>query len=141
MSRPETSGRRRDRGFANVYFDHAINRYNLIQPVAYESDTTNMSMPAGIQGGYYGALMVNEFIGLYPEVKIEELPTFNTGVSAYGAWEGGDLRRILVLNSAVYNSTANSTRDYQTIQLIGHKEQRTTVKRFYAPETSSTSGL
>lgn len=118
-------------------------RYNLIQAVEYVDEYTKETRQPHIQGAYYGALMANEFIGYGDNVHVAELPTFNTRIAAYGAWESDQLRRILVLNSNSFNSTANATRTFETIDLKGLKadNRQFSVKRFYAPQTNSTQGL
>jgi hypothetical protein len=87
--------------------------------------------------------MANEFIGYGNNVHVAEIPTFNTRIAAYGAWESDHLRRILVLNSNAYNVTRNATRTYETINLQGLTSRRDqlSLKRFYAPQTNSTEGL
>jgi hypothetical protein len=87
--------------------------------------------------------MANEFVGYGDNVHLAELPTFNTRIAAYGAWEFDQLRRVLVLNSNSFNSTANATRTFETIDLKGLKpgDSQISLKRFYAPQTNSTQGL
>lgn len=118
-------------------------RYNLIQAVEYVDEYTNQTRRPHIQGAYYGALMANEFIGYGDNVHVAELPTFNTRIAAYGAWESDHLRRILVLNSTPYNATRNATRTFETIDLKGlaGANKELSLKRFYAPQTNSTEGL
>jgi hypothetical protein len=118
-------------------------RYNLIQAVEYVDEYTKETRRPHIQGAYYGALMANEFVGYGDNVHLAELPTFNTRIAAYGAWEFDQLRRVLVLNSNSFNSTANATRTFETIDLKGLKpgDSQISLKRFYAPQTNSTQGL
>lgn len=87
--------------------------------------------------------MANEFIGYGDNVYVAELPTFNTRIAAYGAWESDCLRRVLVLNGNQYDATRNATRTFETIDLKGLKKAnpQLSLKRFYAPQTNSTEGL
>ncbi|WPH02262.1 glycoside hydrolase family 79 protein [Acrodontium crateriforme] len=99
-------------------------RYQSWQPIATAKATKGTKAP------YYGNIAVAAFIGNlsnYQKPRIVELPLSDGESSAYAAYEGGRLVRIMVINLMEYNAT-----DYNS-QYINHYQRPVETYSFQLP--------
>lgn len=127
-------------GIERVHFHHGLGfRYNTLQPVSGSDDGLNITNPH-ILPSYHALLIVNEAIGTSNRAEIAEIATTNLTLTAYGIWEDGRLKRMVVLNSAVY--LGNGVKSSLRVSLRGWDERRpATIKRLDSNMTTSFTGV
>lgn len=82
-------------------------RYQSWQPI-----TTDL-VSIGTKPPYYGNVAVAAFLGNSAQgsVQVQNLPLGDEREAAYALYEGGELKRVLVVNLRQYNYTVNGTSD------------------------------
>ena len=126
-------------------------RYNLIQPVGgYEDGSGIMDRPH-IMPLYYAFLIVAEAVGNSGHSVIAELGTTNisapvaeaeNGLAAYGIWERGVIKRVVLINSVPYlPDRRGSSRTSINVSLTNWKEGNATVKYLDTPTTDAHHGM
>lgn len=104
------------------------------------------SLAPHVQGQYYGAIAVADFIGSATSqgipTNIVELSISNTWIAGYAMYEGGKVARIILVNSLAYFS---GTRNSVTVSLnvsggtVGSGRMK--VKRLAITTADATTGL
>jgi hypothetical protein len=130
-------------GVSRVHFHNGLGyRYNVFQPIAGMQDGTNITSRAHILPLYHAFLIVNEAIGndTSAEPVVAELGTLDRTLAAYGIWEKGELKRMVMIHSGLYQDGQRGKLnvDLQGTSLEGKKIK---VKRLRTPRTESVSGL
>jgi len=131
-------------GVDSLHFHNGVGyRYNVIQPIAGADDGTNTTSRPHILPLYHAFLVVNEAIGRTSDSFVAELQTANTTLTAYGIWEYGMLRRVVILNSNVYiPGSATTVRSSFNVKFSNWSAGNyATVKRLYTPATTASHGL
>lgn len=116
--------------------------YNFIQatPVAAGNGIRVPSDSARIYAEYYGAVVVQDFIGSESNTYVAELGVTQSNVGGYALYVGNQLKRVLLLNYDSY-FPGDASRRSTTVTLRGLNGQSGTVYRLYTPYTNSVSGL
>lgn len=70
-----------------------------------------------IQPSFYGALVINSFIGKTGSSKIVELDVGDSNVSGYAVFEGGSLKRAVFINLHAWLASSTGTRPSVHIDL------------------------
>jgi len=109
-----------------MYFHEGVGyKYNLIQPVPLPrspDDATPIDPPepAHVQAPYYGALVVDEFLGTSTDRTVSEIIFAEYYLSGYALYSNGELSKVLFINHEPYLSTAPTTpRPSYSISLNG----------------------
>ncbi|KAH8602060.1 hypothetical protein B0O99DRAFT_499955 [Bisporella sp. PMI_857] len=128
------------RGIERVHFHHGLGfRYNTLQPIDESDDGLNITRPH-ILPSYHALLIVNEAIGKSNKAEIAEIATTNVTLTAYGIWEADQLKRMVVMNSAVY--LGQGEKPSMQITLNGlDKGLLATIKRLDSNMTTSFTGV
>lgn len=83
---------------------------------------------------------MNEAIGKSGRGEIAEIATTNLTLTAYGIWESGQLKRMVVSNSAVY--LGEGMKSSLKVSLKGLEKGRSaTMKRLESNMTTSVTGV
>ncbi|KAH7411457.1 hypothetical protein BKA64DRAFT_773122 [Cadophora sp. MPI-SDFR-AT-0126] len=127
-------------GIERIHFHHGIGfRYNTLQPTSDSDDGLNITRPH-ILPSYHALLIVNEAIGKSGRSEIAEIATTNLTLTAYGIWESGQLKRMVVMNSAVY--LGQGVKSSLRVSLKGLEQGRSaTIKRLESNMTTSYTGV
>jgi hypothetical protein len=134
-------------GISRVHFHNGRGfPYSVVQPSVLAGsgvdDGLNHQDRPHIGPLFNSFLIVAEAIGTTGNSYVAELGTSSGSVSAYGIYEKGLLKRVVLLNAAVYVPGTAGGRSGEKVTLSGWaSNQYATVKRFEAPYTNSTSGL
>lgn len=128
-------------GVERVYLHSTPNRlFAVFQPGWGFTNGTGISRPH-IMPMYNGLLVVNEMIGKSGKAKVAEIENSNAALAAYGAWENGDLARMVLINSNIFDEN-EITRSALNITLDGGiSEGCITAKRLSIPYTTATEGM
>lgn len=130
-------------GVSRVHFHNGLGyRYNAFQPVAGLQDDTNMTSRAHILPLYHAFLIVNEAIGADTGAGpyVAELGTLDRTLAVYGIWKRGDLKRMVMIHSGLYQDGQRGRLDVE-LQGAGLDEKEVRVKRLRTPKTESVNGL
>lgn len=128
------------RGIERVHFHHGLGfRYNTFQPTDESDDGLNITRPH-ILPSYHALLIVNEAIGKSNRAEIAEIATTNLALTAYGIWEAGQLKRMVVMNSAVYLGQGQKPSLQITLNGLD-KKRLATIRRLDSNMTTSFTGV
>lgn len=107
--------------------------------------------PAGIQAGWYGHVMVADFIGndTKNELRVKELKTLadNTGnphLSGYGGYEHGKLSKVVFVNLRSWNGDRDGPRPTTKLNLrlpFLENGKKITIRRLTGPSTESLNNI
>ncbi|KAJ7052496.1 glycoside hydrolase family 79 protein [Mycena amicta] len=135
-------------GASKVFFHEGIGyKYNLIQPAVLTRSTldgSTLSTPQQphIQPQYYAAIIIAEAIGDSGDTQALELSINDTRISGYGFYEGGVLKRAVLINSLSFSSgTRTSTHVDLAFTGTGTQPTSFTIKRLLINHANDTSGL
>jgi hypothetical protein len=128
------------RGIQRVHFHHGRGfRYNTLQPTKDSDDGLNITHPH-ILPSYHALLIVNEAIGKSGNSWVAEIPTTNISTTAYGIWEHGKLKRLVVMNSKVF--LGGGDKPQVQVKLTGWGEgAKGSIKMLRSNLTTSNTGL
>ncbi|PVH69161.1 glycoside hydrolase family 79 protein [Cadophora sp. DSE1049] len=127
-------------GIERVHFHHGLGfRYNTLQPTSESDDGLNITRPH-ILPSYHALLIVNEAIGKSGRAEIAEIATTNLTLTSYGIWEDGRLKRMVVMNTAVYLGVG--MKSTMKVSLKGLEQGRlATIKLLESNMTTSVTGV
>lgn len=92
---------------------------------------TNNRTTAGVTGPFYGLLMIADLVESSSKgLKVAQINSGNDRVTAYGAYDGGDLSSILLFNTELWTVNDKTKRPSQSITLkLPEGTTSATVKR------------
>jgi len=138
-------------GISRVHFHEGVGyKYNLIQPATLTRsilDGSPLSQPLAphVQPQYYAAIIAGEAIGTTGSSTVTELDINNTFVSGYAFFEGGKLKRAVLINSQAFLSTSTGARTSVNVALSfagsGSAPKTVQVKRLKINHADDASGL
>jgi len=135
-------------GIGQMFFHEGVGyKYNLIQPVQLvrnvdDATTLNPPVPAHVQSSYYGALVVNEFLGTQTDREVVEI-NFSTEptISGFAMYTGGNLSRVVILNHDPFLSTQTGTRPSVSVSLSSLGTKNVTLKKLAIQFADIETGL
>jgi hypothetical protein len=92
---------------------------------------------------YYGNIATAAFLGKDTDLQVVDFPQSET-LSVYGAYAGGKLTRMAVLNMNEFNSTEGGPRPSTDVSFTisgATNSSSVTVQRLQAPGSDATSGV
>ena len=97
------------------------------QPITNKSHDTT----AGVTGPFYGMLMIADLVESAGKgLKVAQFNSGNDRVTAYGAYNGGDLSSVMVFNTELWTPDDKTTRPSQSVSLkVPKGASKVTVKR------------
>ena len=112
-----------------------------IQPVALNRSTLNGSplptpVPPHIQPQYYAAIIAAEAIGNSNNTQVIELNITDTRISGYAFYQGGQLRKAILINSLAFFTNTTTPRLSTHVNLTfasGTVSSQMNVKRLFVP--------
>ena len=113
-------------------------RYGAWMPIEKDGAGPSTNPP------YYGHVMVSKFIGGSGKTRINNINLHSDYYSAYAAYDGGKLTRVLLLNLHEWNPSTGSDRPKTTFTLRtprGFKFKYATVELMTAPGAASTTNI
>ncbi|KLO05770.1 hypothetical protein SCHPADRAFT_946632 [Schizopora paradoxa] len=137
-------------GISRVHFHEGVGyKYNLIQPATLTRsilDGSPLSQPLTphVQPQYYAALIAAEAIGTTGSSTATELTIDNDFVSGYAFFEGGMLKRAVLINSQAFLSTSTGPRTAVNVDLTftgGSAPKTVQIKRLKINHADDASGL
>ncbi|KAM5535520.1 hypothetical protein V8D89_010857 [Ganoderma adspersum] len=147
-------------GIKELFFHEGVGyKYDFFQPVTLNRSTIDgspLDPPSAphIQPSFYGALVINSFVGKTGSSKIVELDVGDSDVSGYAVFEGGSLKRAVFINLHAWLASSTGTRPSVHIdldfangasasqsQVDGFWGRRASLKRVVIQHADDTAGL
>lgn len=100
----------------------------------------NITTPASVRPAFYGQMFAAEFRGDAEDVRIFNRDLNTPFLSAYAAYDGGNLTRVAVVNLRLWNEDDPKARPHKTVALkIGKAATSVMVKKLTSIKGGSAS--